>query len=98
MIEQGEAIHIGCRLGLMDAGAAVARLLCERPGQALCATCIARALGLTFGEAQVGSGRLRTLRGFELRFEPCEGCGSRCQVVRALRARAWRAERRSDVG
>jgi hypothetical protein len=88
-------IHLDCHLSLMDGGAAVARLLRERPGHALCATCIAGALGLTVGEAQAGSARLRPLRGFEIRFEVCVGCGSRRQVVRALRAPGWRAGRGS---
>jgi hypothetical protein len=98
LFELGEAIHVRCHLGLMDAGAAVARLLRERPGQPLCSACIARALELTIGEAQAGSARLRALQGFELRFEMCVGCGSRRQIVRALRVRARRAERGSEAG
>jgi hypothetical protein len=85
IVEHGETIHPDCHLGLMDAGAAVARLLRERPGEPLCAPCIATALGLTFTEAQAGSARLRPLRGFVTRFETCLGCGKRRQVVRALR-------------
>ena len=96
VFEHGDTIHLDCHLGLMDAGAAVARLLRARPGQPLCATCIAGALGLTFGEAQAGSARLRPLRGFTTRFDACLGCGNRRQVVRALRGpgerliRGWR--------
>ena len=63
LFEHGDVIHLDCHLGLMDPGAAVARLLRERSGQALCATCIAGALGLTSAEAQGGSARLRALRG-----------------------------------
>lgn len=84
--DRGDVIHLDCHLGLMDPGAAVAGLLRERPGQPLCAPCVAGALGLTFGEAQAGSARLRPLRGFEVRFDVCVGCGNRRQVVRALRA------------
>jgi hypothetical protein len=98
LFERGEAIHVRCHLGLMDAGAAVARLLRDRPGQPLCSACVAHALDLTIGEAQAGSARLRALQGFELRFEMCVGCGSRRQVVRALRAPARRAERGSEAG
>jgi hypothetical protein len=83
--EHGALIHLDCHLGLMDAGAAVARLLRQRPGQPLCSTCIATALGITLGEAQTGSARLRSLRGFEVRFEVCVGCDTRRQIVRALR-------------
>jgi hypothetical protein len=86
VFEHGDIIHLDCHLGLMDAGSAVARLLRGRPGQPLCAACIAGALGLTFGEAQAGSARLRPLRGFATRFEACLGCGHRRQVVRALRS------------
>ena len=85
IVERGETIHPDCHLGLIDAGAAVARLLRERPGQPLCAPCIATALGLTLAEAQAGCARLRPLRGFATRFDTCLGCGKRRQVVRALR-------------
>jgi hypothetical protein len=85
LVEHGEPIHVECHLGLLDAGAAVARLLRQRPGHPLCATCIAHALGLTVGEAQAGSARLRALRGFEIRFDQCVGCNTRSQVVRAIR-------------
>ena len=85
IVEHGDTLHPGCHLGLMDAGAAVARLLRERPGRPLCTLCIAAALGLTVAEAQAGSARLRPLRGFVTRFEACLGCGKRRQVVRALR-------------
>lgn len=98
LFERGEAIHVSCHLGLMDPGAAVARLLRERPGHPLCSGCIAHALGLTVSEAQAGSARLRALRGFELRFDMCVGCRSRRQIVRALRAPVRRTERGSEAG
>ena len=85
LLERGEAVHLECNLGLMDAGTAVAGLLRERPGQPLCATCIAGTLGLTFGEAQAGSARLRAFRGFELRFQVCVGCRRRLQTARSVR-------------
>jgi len=85
LVERGEVLHLACHLGLTDAGVAVARLLRERPGHPLCVGCIASALGLTSGEAQAGSARLRPLKGFEVRFDACVGCGRRRQVVRALR-------------
>jgi hypothetical protein len=84
--EQGDVIHPGCHLGLMDAGAAIACLLRERPGQPLCVDCIAKALSITALEAEGASERLRPLRGFEIRRDVCVGCSSRRQVVRALRA------------
>ena len=86
LVEGGEVIHLGCDLGLLDAGAAVARLLRERPGQPLCVACIASALGLTLEEARTGSARLRPLRGFDVGFAPCLGCRARRQVFRAVRA------------
>jgi hypothetical protein len=95
LVEHGDVIHLDCHLGLMDAGSAVAALLRERPGQRLCVTCIAGALGITFGEAQAGSARLRPLKGFEIRFEVCLGCGGRRQVVRAVRAPGRSATRDS---
>jgi len=85
LFEHGEVIHLDCHLGLLDAGGAIARLLRTRPGHGLCTSCLAHALGLTAGEAQAGVARLRALRGFEARFDHCVGCGSRRQVVRALR-------------
>jgi len=93
--DRGDVMHLACHLALTDAGAAVARLLRMRPGQPLCVTCIATALGLTPAEAQAGSARLRPLRGFEMRFEECVGCGARRQVVRALRGPGPRAVRDS---
>jgi hypothetical protein len=81
----GTGIHVGCDLGLADAGGAIARLLQQRPGHGLCIECIAHALSITPLEAEIGSGRLRPLRGFDTRFDACVGCGGRRQVVRALR-------------
>ena len=86
LVEQGETIHLGCHLGLMDAGAAIAGLLREHPGQPLCVACIAGALGITSGEAHAGSARLRSLKGFQTRLAVCLGCGGRRQVLRALRS------------
>jgi hypothetical protein len=93
--EPGWKIHVGCDLGLADAGGAIARLLQERPGHGLCIECIARALSITPLEAETGSGRLRPLRGFDIRFDRCVGCGARRQVVRALRADLRRSTRDS---
>ena len=95
IFEQGDSIHVECHLGLMDAGSAVARLLRERRGQAVCAACIAGALGLTFAEAQSASARLRSLRGFDARFETCLTCGSRRHAIRAVRGQ-YVQERMSD--
>jgi hypothetical protein len=95
LFEHGDVIHLDCHLGVLDPGAAVARLLCQRPGQPLCVTCIAAALDLTVGEAQAGSARLRALRGFQVRYDACLGCGGRRQVMRALRAPGGRAARDS---
>ena len=88
-------MHVGCDLGLSDAGHAIARLLQQREGYALCIECIARALGITPLEAEIGSARLRPLRGFETRFDACIGCRARRQVVRAVRAGLRRSTRRS---
>jgi hypothetical protein len=91
LAEHGDVMHLDCDLGLMDAAAAVARLLRARPGHALCTACIAGALGLTVPEAQAGSARLRALRGFAVRFARCVSCRSRRQVVGALRGPAGTA-------
>jgi hypothetical protein len=85
--EHGDVLHLGCHLGLMDAGAAVARMLLDRPGQPLCVACIAEALVLTPAEAEVGVARVRVLPGFGARFGPCVGCRRRGRVVRALGVR-----------
>jgi hypothetical protein len=84
-VADGDAVHLDCHLGLLDASAAVARLLRERPGHALCTNCIAVALVITPLEAQTGTRRLRALRGFEMRFGTCLGCGGRRQVLRVSR-------------
>ncbi len=88
-------IHLDCHLGLTDAGAAIARLLRERPGQPLCAACIASGLELTLEEAQAGTARLRPLGGFDVRFAVCVGCGSRRRVVHAVRGPGARSLRDS---
>lgn len=90
-------IHVACDLGLADAGSAIARLLQERPGHGLCIECIAHALSITPLEAEVGSTRLRPLRGFDTRFDACVGCRARRQVVRALRADLRRTLRSSQT-
>jgi hypothetical protein len=86
VVDRGWTTHPGCDLGLTDAGTAIARLLQQRPGHALCVECIARTLSITPLEAETGCARLRPLRGFEVRFGPCVGCNARRQVVRARRA------------
>ena len=85
--EHGDVLHLSCHLGLMDAGAAVARMLLDRPEQSLCIACIAEALVLTPAEAEVGATRVQALPGFGSRFGSCVGCGRRGRVVRALRVR-----------
>jgi hypothetical protein len=95
ILEQGDRIHVECHLGLMDAGSAVARLLRERRGQPLCGACIAATLGLTLAEAQTASARLRSLRGFDARFETCLTCRARRRVLRAVRGQ-YVQERMSD--
>jgi hypothetical protein len=85
--EHGDVLHLGCHLGLMDAAAAVARMLLDRPEQSLCVACIAEALVLTPAEAEVGVARVQGLPGFVARFGSCVGCSRRGRVVRALRAR-----------
>lgn len=91
----GRTVHVACDLGLSDAGSAIAHLLQQRPGQALCIECIAHALSITPLEAEIGSARLRRLRGFDIRFDACVGCRARRQVVRALRADLRRSTRDS---
>jgi hypothetical protein len=86
--EHGDVLHLACHLGLMDAAAAVARMLLERPEHALCIACIADALVLTASEADVGITRVQALPGFGARFGACVGCGRRGRVVRALRG-SW---------
>jgi hypothetical protein len=88
VLEHGVRVHLECRLGLVDAGAAVARMLGDRAGQWLCLTCIADALVLTPAEAEEGVARVRDLAGFASRFGSCAGCGRRGRVVRALRFRS----------
>jgi hypothetical protein len=95
ILEHGDSIHVSCHLGLMDAGSAVARLLRERRGQPVCTACIATTLGLTLAEAQTASGRLRSLRGFDARFETCVTCGARRHALRAVRGQ-YVQERMSD--
>ena len=94
-VADGRGVHVGCDLGLSDAGHAIARLLQQRPGYALCIECIARALAITPLEAEIGSARLRPLPGFETRFDACVGCRTRRQVVRAARADLRRSTRQS---
>jgi hypothetical protein len=98
LFEHGDVIHLDCHLGLLEAGTAVARLLRDRPGHRLCVVCIGSALGITPTEAQGGTTRLRALRGFETRFDQCIGCGSRRQVIRALRAPGGDVSRDSRTG
>jgi len=86
VVDRDRSIHVACDLGLADAGTAIARLLQQRPGHALCIECIAHSLSITPLEAEIGSARLRPLRGFDVRFDACVGCRARRQVVRALRA------------
>ena len=85
--EHGDVLHLGCHLGLMDAGAAVARMLRDRPEQSLCVACIAETLVLTPAEAEVGVARVQGLPGFGARFGSWMGCRRRGRVVRALRVR-----------
>ncbi len=85
LVEHGEVIHLACHLGLLDAGAAIARLLRQHPGHPLCATCIGAALTVTQSEAEEGVTRLRPLRGFAVRYDTCVGCGRRRQAIRAVR-------------
>ena len=82
VVERGQPVHIACHPGLADAAPAVARLLRERPGRGLCVACIAGTLGLTMGEAQTATGRLKPFRGFQTRYAKCGECGGRRQVVR----------------
>src|SRR5688572_29027271 len=81
----GDVIHAACDPGLTDAGGAVARLLYERLEHALCAECIADALGLTALETDTAVARVQAVPGFAIRFDRCVGCGRRRQVLRALR-------------
>ena len=89
LLEHGDLVHLECHLGLVDAGAAVVRMLGDRPGQWLCLACIADALVLTSAEAEEGVARVRGLTGFASRFGTCVGCGRRGRVVRALRFRTF---------
>ncbi|MBM4441191.1 MAG: hypothetical protein FJ027_12295 [Candidatus Rokubacteria bacterium] len=96
--EHGEVIHLDCHLGLMDAGAAVGRLLRERAERPLCAECLANALMITPGEAEVAAIRLRRLPRFAMRFDLCLGCGRRKQTLRALRVLRGPAAGRRQAG
>ena len=97
VVDRDRSIHIACDLGLADAGTAIARLLQARPGHGLCIECIAHALSITPLEAEIGSARLRPLRGFDVRFDACVGCRARRQVVRALRADLRQSTRDSQT-
>lgn len=80
----GDLIHLQCHLGVRDLGDVVERYLRAAMGRAICHSCLAAALEITFAEARKATARLRVSSEITTGPGECSSCRAMRIIVRVV--------------